>query len=57
MVWINTYRTAGAGTVRGVKESGFGRERDEEGLGEFLRTKNVIVAFSDESRDPFAIRV
>jgi aldehyde dehydrogenase (NAD+) len=58
MVWVNTYRAAAAQTpFGGVKESGFGRERGEEGFYEFLRTKNVMVDFSDDSCDPFAIRV
>jgi acyl-CoA reductase-like NAD-dependent aldehyde dehydrogenase len=58
MVWVNTYRASAAQTpFGGVKESGFGRERGEEGMMEFLRTKNVMVDFSTEARDPFAVRV
>lgn len=40
----------------GVKESGFGRERGEAGLFEFLTTKNVMIDFSEGERDPFAVR-
>lgn len=58
MVWVNTYRASAAQTpFGGVKESGFGRERGEAGLYEFLCTKNVMVDFSDDVRDPFAVRV
>ncbi|TCT03551.1 aldehyde dehydrogenase [Aquabacter spiritensis] len=58
MVWVNTYRASAAQTpFGGVKESGYGRERGEAGLYEFVRTKNVMIDFSDEARDPFAVRV
>ncbi len=58
MVWVNTYRASAAQTpFGGVKESGYGRERGEAGLYEFLRTKNVMVDFSEDARDPFAVRV
>ena len=57
MVWVNTYRAVAAQTpFGGVKESGFGRERGHEGLMEFLTTKNVMINFSDEERDPFAVQ-
>jgi len=58
VVWVNTYRMVSPqGPFGGVKESGFGRERGEQGLLEFTVSKNVMVDFSDEVRDPFAIKV
>jgi (Z)-2-((N-methylformamido)methylene)-5-hydroxybutyrolactone dehydrogenase len=58
MVWVNTYRANAVMTpFGGVKNSGYGRERGEAGLYEFLTTKNVMINFSDEERDPFAIQV
>jgi aldehyde dehydrogenase (NAD+) len=58
MVWVNTYRASAAQTpFGGRKESGFGRERGESGLYEFLTTKNVMVDFSDDPRDPFSARM
>ena len=57
MVWVNTYRAVAAQTpFGGVKESGFGRERGQEGLLEFLTTKNVMVNLSEADRDPFAVQ-
>lgn len=57
VVWVNTYRMVAAqAPFGGMKESGFGRERGEAGLLEFLTTKNVMINFSDEKRDPFAIK-
>jgi aldehyde dehydrogenase (NAD+) len=57
VVWVNTYRMVSPqGPFGGVKESGFGRERGEQGLLEFTVSKNVMVDFSDEVRDPFAIK-
>ncbi|WP_137917687.1 aldehyde dehydrogenase [Hydrogenophaga sp. 2FB] len=57
VVWVNTYRMVSPqGPFGGVKESGYGRERGEAGLHEFTITKNVMIDFSDEVRDPFAIK-
>lgn len=57
MVWVNTYRAVAAQTpFGGVKESGFGRERGQEGMMEFLATKNVMINFSEQERDPFAVQ-
>jgi acyl-CoA reductase-like NAD-dependent aldehyde dehydrogenase len=57
-VWINTYRAAQAmAPFGGYKESGFGKERGIQALGEFLQTKNVMIDFSESERDPFAIKV
>ncbi len=57
MVWVNTYRAVAAQTpFGGVKDSGFGRERGEEGMKEFLTTKNVMINLSEEERDPFAVQ-
>lgn len=57
VVWVNTYRMVAAqAPFGGTKESGFGRERGEAGILEFLTTKNVMIDFSGEKRDPFAIK-
>jgi aldehyde dehydrogenase (NAD+) len=56
-IWVNTYRAlAVQAPFGGFKESGFGREKGEQALGEFLATKNVMIDFSGDRRDPFAIR-
>jgi len=57
MIWVNTYRAVAAQTpFGGFKDSGFGRERGEDGLREFLTTKNVMIDYSDEERDPFKVQ-
>ncbi len=57
-VWVNTYRAVAVqAPFGGFKESGFGRERSEWALDEFLAPKNVMIDYSDMKRDPFAIKV
>jgi len=57
VVWVNTYRTAAPqGPFGGMKSSGFGRERGELGLLEFTTTKNVMIDYSSDTRDPFAMK-
>ncbi|PVE24879.1 carnitine dehydratase [Microvirga sp. KLBC 81] len=57
-VWVNTYRAASVmAPFGGFKDSGYGKERGVIALEEFLQTKNVMIDFSDEERDPFAIKV
>lgn len=56
-VWVNTYRAVAAqAPFGGFKQSGIGRERGEAGLHEYLTTRNVMIDFSEERRDPFSIR-
>lgn len=56
-VWVNTYRSlAVQAPFGGLKESGFGREKGEAALDEYLTPKNVMIDFSDETSDPFAVR-
>ena len=40
----------------GFKQSGYGREKGEEALSEYLASKNVMIDFSGEKRDPFAMK-
>lgn len=57
VVWVNTYRMVAAqAPFGGTKESGFGRERGEAGIKEFTTTRNVMIDFSSDTRDPFAIK-
>lgn len=57
-VWVNTYRAVAVqAPFGGFKESGFGRERSEWALDEFLAPKNVMIDYSDLARDPFAIKL
>jgi len=56
-VWVNTYRSlAVQAPFGGVKESGFGREKGEAALDEYLTSKNVMIDFSGEDADPFAVK-
>ncbi|HEX4376155.1 MAG TPA: aldehyde dehydrogenase [Steroidobacteraceae bacterium] len=56
-VWVNTYRALAVQTpFGGFKESGFGREKGEQALNEYLAAKNVMIDFSNVVRDPFAMR-
>ena len=54
-VWVNTYRASAAqAPFGGVGKSGHGRERGEEALNEYLRTKNVMINLSGAITDPFS---
>jgi (Z)-2-((N-methylformamido)methylene)-5-hydroxybutyrolactone dehydrogenase len=54
-VWVNTYRMAQAmAPFGGYRDSGFGRERGVEALDQYLQTKNVLIDYAAETRDPFA---
>ena len=56
-VWVNTYRSlAVQAPFGGVKESGYGREKGEAALNEYLATKNVMIDFSEQDADPFAVK-
>ncbi|MBP6899959.1 MAG: aldehyde dehydrogenase [Burkholderiaceae bacterium] len=56
-VWVNTYRALAVQTpFGGFKDSGFGREKGEAALDEYLQIKNISIDFSDDKRDPFAMR-
>ena len=58
VVWVNTYRALAAqGPFGGMKDSGFGRERGEQGLLEFTTIKNVMVDYSGDKRDPFSMKL
>lgn len=57
-VWVNTYRAAQVmAPFGGYKASGYGKERGLVALEEFLQTKNVMIDFSLEERDPFALKL
>ena len=57
MVWVDTYRAAAVqACFGGVKDSDFGRERGEEALDAYTSIRNVIISFSDEERDLFAVK-
>lgn len=54
-VWVNTYRSSAAqAPFGGVGKSGHGRERGEEALDEYLRTKNVMIDLNEDFVDAFA---
>ena len=56
-VWVNTYRQlAVQAPFGGVKHSGFGREKGEAALNEYLSHKNVMIDFSDRDLDPFTVK-
>lgn len=56
-VWVNTYRSVSpAAPFGGYRGSGIGRERGLEGLREYTQAKNVMLDFSEDARDPFAIK-
>ena len=55
-MFTQTTPVAAQAPFGGMKESGFGRERGEQGLLEFSQTKNVMIDWSGEIRDPFAIK-
>ncbi len=56
-VWVNTYRAISpAAPFGGYKKSGIGRERGVDALLEYTQVKNVMIDYSSDSRDPFAVR-
>ncbi len=56
-VWVNTYRVSAIQVpFGGTKDSGFGRERSLWALDEYLSLKNVMIDYSDTTRDPFVIQ-
>ena len=56
-VWVNTYRQlAVQAPFGGFKDSGYGREKGEAALGEYLASKNVMIDFSGEASDPFTVK-
>ncbi len=57
VMWVNTYRApAVQAPFGGMKQSGYGRERGEQGFDEFTHTKNVMIDLSEEVRDPFVMK-
>ena len=57
VVWVNTYRVAAPqAPFGGMKDSGFGRVRGEAGILEFTQSRNVMIDFSGDKRDPFAMK-
>ena len=57
-VWVNTYRQIGAQIpFGGFKNSGYGRERGHDGVLEFLGRQNVLFDYSEDVRDPFALKI
>ncbi|MEV1130488.1 aldehyde dehydrogenase [Agromyces sp. NPDC049794] len=55
-VWVNTYRASAAqAPFGGVRKSGHGRERGEEALDEYLRTKNVMIDLNPDLPDFFSV--
>jgi aldehyde dehydrogenase (NAD+) len=56
-VWVNTYRTISpAAPFGGYKKSGIGRERGVDAVLEYTQVKNVMIDYSSDARDPFAVR-
>ena len=54
-VWVNTYRMAQAmAPFGGYRDSGFGKERGVEALDQYLQTKNVLIDYGSDVRDPFS---
>ena len=57
-VWVNTYRQVGVQIpFGGFKSSGYGRERGHDGVLEYLGRQNVLFDYSEDVRDPFALKV
>lgn len=56
-VWVNTYRNVAVqAPFGGIRQSGYGKERGWHALLEYTSIKNVMVDYSGEQRDPFAIQ-
>jgi acyl-CoA reductase-like NAD-dependent aldehyde dehydrogenase len=57
-VWVNMYRGATPLMPQGGSGlSGYGRENGVEAIREFIQTKGVWIETSDETHDPFQVRL
>lgn len=57
-VWINTYRALAFNSpFGGYKQSGIGRANGIESIDEYLQTKSVWCALSEEVQDPFVLKL
>ena len=56
VVWVNTYRKSSFTTpFGGYKQSGVGREKGTEAIGEYLQTKSVWIETEGTMSDPFTL--
>lgn len=57
-VWVNSYRMAAVHAPSDWgKESGFGRERGGNALGDYLPVKNVMIDYSGAISDPLVMNM
>lgn len=57
-IWINAYRIVShASPMGGYKNSGYGRENGLQAINDFTTLKSVWIDLSDETSDPFSLRI